>query len=191
VGQHNDPVTAASQLGRDRAAHESGASGDRHSAAGRRAGLGERLADRPGSKQEDPSQLVTNDERVHRVAGRPDRQLVVHLVEHERPTGSVLKGVPVLPVPVRPVNLQIDEPVRRVVLGDPRQPPDRDAEQGTDAVANLEPRFHRRLIGQIFEGERARGDPMKVARLREECEDLVARPGDEEFRTDVMPSHVT
>ena len=173
VRKHDDAVASASKLGGDRAADKTRAAGYRNSPPARRARCRERGVDGPGAVAEDPGQLIADHEPIEHITGDPARHLVVDLVVNHRPAVDLLEPMTVLPAPIRPAHLDVGELSRRLVAADPRQPSHGDAEQRTDAIADLEPLAHRLRRRRVLEPERGWGDAMEVGRVCEEPERLV------------------
>ena len=189
VRKHDDAVAPASKLGGDRAADETRAAGNRDGPPARRASGRERGTDGPGPVVEDPGQLVADHEPIEQITGGPAGQLVVDLVANHRPAVDLLEPMAVLPAPIRPAHLDVDELSRRLMLADPRQPSHGDAEQRTDAIADLEPLAHRLRRRRVLEPERGWGDSMEVGRVCEEPERLVDGSPHQQRSPQPLPAH--
>ena len=83
---------------------------------------------------EDARNILLHLQSVRQRAEKSKRQFVSHLIEHSGSLAFGHEAVLVMPEPIRPFQLQIDEPVRRIPLDDLRRPTDR--EHPPSAVSN-------------------------------------------------------
>ena len=183
-------MAAREELGGDSAAHESAATSHRH---------GQRVLVRAGAREdrlngaspmpEDLLQLPANHRRVRQLAQQAERQRVIDDVDDAGPIPLGHEGVAMIPAAVRAFQLDVAEPVGRVIVADPASPAHRDPKERPNSVVDLQAVAHRRVRRLKVEAKAWRGDAAEVLRPREEGEDLVDRTINEQLSAQAVRGH--
>ena len=180
VRQHDDPMAASMRLGCDRATDEPRSAGYRDDHPGRLVlRTSEHRIEDGSAVGEDLLELAPDDQAIDQVSERPERKLVFDLIGHQGAAVHRAERVVVLPSPVRAAELDVDEPMWRVIGVDPRPPRHRDPQQRSKAVVDHEAGPHRAVLGQELEPHRGRGDAPEIVGVGEELEHVRQRAWDE------------
>ena len=127
---------------------------------------------------EDLLQIAADDRDPSELAGEAKRELVAHPVDDRGSAVTWQERVRVNPQPIRPVPLQVDEPMGWVPDFDPRQPLDGQAVElqrvpDQDALAHVD-----RAGRDHSKAEPWRGDALEREGIREELEGGLGRGRD-------------
>lgn len=110
-----------------------------------------------------------HQKRVHQIAQKAERQLVVHNVDHLHPAWYFFEKMLVVPDAVRPHPLLVDKELSFLYMGNFRHPGDRNPEYWTNFVLDEHARVHLvRQLGLHLEPHIGRRDDGEVARRGKE-----------------------
>jgi hypothetical protein len=154
-------------------------------------GSAEDSSDRLLAIVEDASEISPHQRDMRDRPEWPERERVSNTVSRQRPLRHRLDGVQVLPEPVRPADLAIDERTVGLPGVDLRYPAHRDA---VYMQAIFDPRpgpYNDRLQSHELEAQPRRCDLLEVPRVREELEYLMDGPMDDLRAIDAMHRQIS
>ncbi len=146
--------------------------------------------DRLPAEGEDPLEVAPDEHAVGERSGEAERERVANPVAHDRLLAVGSELVPVVPQPVRPPRLPVDERSPGLELLDHRDPAQRKPVEA-QAVGDDRPGADRLRLLEDLKAQPRRGYPLEVARAREEVEHFRKRPSDPLLALEkINPIHV-